>query len=141
MPNIGAVSRRAQNLLVGADFIKITGLSPSGVKATPTGDRGAVYTGVQGDTMLEEMVVSSYDLTVGLLPTSPGIDILINLADTVVFFPVKFELGSLVLEGYGILKNEGEASGAQGDAERTMIIAFARQAGQLGSIGTTLANA
>ena len=136
---VGAASFRAQNLLVGNEFTKVTGLGMGGVKVTPIGDRGAVYSGIQGDTMLEEKAVSAYTMTVELLQISPSIDLLIGLSDTVVFFPIKFVLGGAEISGFGLIQNEGEFSGADGASTRTITIAFAKSTGTLGSIGSILA--
>lgn len=132
------VSKRAQNLQVGPTFEKITGLSEDGVVAAPMGDHGAVTMGVQGDVMLESMAINAYTLTVSMLATSPSIQTLIDLRETLQVFPVKFELGGTNLQGFAVMINEGEASGAVGTKTRVITLGFAKTTGQLYGIGAVV---
>jgi hypothetical protein len=132
------VAKRSQNLQVGPTFEKVTGLSEDGVVVAPMGDHGAVTKGVQGDVMLEAMSVNGYTITVSLLASSPSIQTILGLRDEFGFFQVKFEFGGTNLQGFAVVLNEGEASGAVGTKTRVITLGVAKTTGSLYGIGVPI---
>lgn len=126
------VQKRAQDLQIGPAFRHITGLSDDGVVLTQSGDIGAVITGIQGDTQLEAYAVNAYTITVNLHSGSSDIAYIMSFAGT--FFPVKFLLGGVDVQGTGVIQNAGERSGAKGTTTTTIVIGLAAESVKFGGI-------
>ena len=126
------VQKRAQDLQIGPTFRHITGLSDDGVVVAQMGDIGAVITGIQGDTQLEAYAVNAYTITVNL--HSGSIDIAYIMSFAGAFFPVKFLLGGVDVQGTGVIQNAGERSGAKGTTTTTIVIGLAAESVKFGGI-------
>lgn len=137
MANQGAALLRAQNLQLGSEFTRVTGLAKEGVTVTPMGDSGAITTGVQGDYMFEVLAVTGYTMNVNVLRTATqAIDLILTLRDTVGVFPCKFELGQANIQGFAVVQNEGVLDGSEGNNTRTFVLAFGKDIGLLGSVAS-----
>lgn len=136
---IGYQAKRNQRLYVGTAKTLVPGLGPGGVKVAPNRDHGSVTGGVQGDSVLSVNAVSDYTMTVELLQESTGIALILGLRESVGFFPVSYQLGAYEINGFAVVMNEGEASGAEADTVRTITLAVAKQKGGLTGIGTPIA--
>lgn len=126
------VQKRAQDLQIGPTFRHITGLSDDGVVLTQSGDIGAVITGIQGDTQMEAYAVNAYTVTVNLHSGSSDIAYIMSFSGT--FFPVKFLLGGVDVQGQGVIQNAGERSGAKGTTMTTIVIGLAAESVKFGGI-------
>ena len=126
------VQKRAQDLQIGPTFRHITGLSDDGVVVAQMGDIGAVITGIQGDTQLEAYAVNAYTITVNLHSGSSDIAYIMSFAGA--FFPVKFLLGGVDVQGQGVIQNAGERSGAKGTTTTTIVIGLAAESVKFGGI-------
>lgn len=126
------VQKRAQDLQIGPTFRHITGLSDDGVVVAQMGDIGAVITGIQGDTQLEAYAVNAYTITVNLHSGSSDIAYIMSFSGT--FFPVKFLLGGVDVQGQGVIQNAGERSGAKGTTMTTIVIGLAAESVKFGGI-------
>lgn len=126
------VQKRAQDLQIGPTFRHITGLSDDGVVVAQMGDIGAVITGIQGDTQIEAYAVNAYTVTVNLHSGSSDIAYIMDFAGT--FFPVKFVLGGVDVQGTGVIQNAGERSGAKGTTTTTIVIGLAASSVKFGGI-------
>ena len=126
------VQKRAQDLQIGPTFRHITGLSDDGVVVAQMGDIGAVITGIQGDTQIEAYAVNAYTVTVNLHSGSSDIAYIMSFSGT--FFPVKFLLGGVDVQGQGVIQNAGERSGAKGTTTTTIVIGIAAESVKFGGI-------
>lgn len=126
------VQKRAQDLQIGPTFRHVTGLSDDGVVLTQSGDIGAVITGIQGDTQMEAYAVNAYTVTVNLHSGSSDIAYIMSFSGT--FFPVKFLLGGVDVQGQGVIQNAGERSGAKGTTMTTIVIGLAAESVKFGGI-------